>query len=456
MADALRVNTNTDALSQRRILLFWLPLASSWLLMTTEMPFISAAIARLPDAQTMIAAFGITASISITIESPVIMLLATATALATHRQAYKMIRHFTIHLMVLTTALTVLVGFTPLYDVIVRGWMNIPLAIAQAAQPGIQIMTLWSAAIAWRRFKQGVMIRNGQTRLIGVGTIIRLAASTGTAVGLAVLALSQRPELVEGGVEGWGRVTGVTVGGAALMAGVIAEALYAHWAAAPVIAAQFRREDFDHPDLTYRALLKFHLPLAAVSLLTLLGQPMVSAALARAANPERSLAAWPVVNGLLSIFRSASYALPEAVIALPSRPGSVAALRRFCYNVGWVTTALLGVMAATPLAGLYFHSVIGISSELTALALPGIWLGLTLPAVGSVQSYLRGSLMSRHSTNPLYQAMLINLLTMGIVLAVGVRQGWPGVPLASGALGVAQLAEGALLMWSVNHVKRSD
>lgn len=440
MADALRVNTHTDALSQRRILLFWLPLASSWLLMTTEMPFISAAIARLPDAQTMIAAFGITASISITIESPVIMLLATATALATHRQAYKMIRRFTLHLMVLTTVLTVLVGFTPLYDVIVRGWMNIPLAIAQAAQPGIQIMTLWSAAIAWRRFKQGVMIRNGQTRLIGVGTIIRLAASTGTAVGLAV----------------WGGVTGVMVGGAALMMGVLAEATYAHWAAAPVIAAQLSRDDFDHPDLTYRALLKFHLPLAAVSLLTLLGQPMVSAALARAANPERSLAAWPVANGLLSIFRSASYALPEAVIALQSRPGSVAALRRFCYNVGWVTTALLAVMVVTPLAGLYFHSVIGISSELTALAVPGIWLGLTLPAVGSVQSYLRGSLMSRHSTNPLYQAMLINLLTMGIVLAVGVRQGWPGVPLASGALGVAQLAEGALLMWSVNHVKRSD
>jgi len=36
---------NTNALSQRRILQFWLPLASSWLLMTTEMPFISAAIA---------------------------------------------------------------------------------------------------------------------------------------------------------------------------------------------------------------------------------------------------------------------------------------------------------------------------------------------------------------------------------------------------------------------------
>ncbi len=448
MTDALRLNTSKETLSQRRILLFWLPLASSWLLMTTEMPFISAAIARLPDAQTMIAAFGITASISITIESPVIMLLATATALATHRQAYKMIRRFTLHLMVLTTTLTVLVGFTPLYDVIVRGWMNIPLAIAQAAQPGIQIMTLWSAAIAWRRFKQGVMIRNGQTRLIGVGTIIRLAASTGTAVGLAVLALSR--------VEGWDRVTGVTVGGVALMMGVLAEATYAHWAAAPVIVAQLSREDFDHPDLTYRALLKFHVPLAAVSLLTLLGQPMVSAALARAANPERSLAAWPVVNGLLSIFRSASYALPEAVIALQSRPGSVAALRRFCYSVGGVTTALLAVMVVTPLAGLYFHSVIGISSELTALAVPGIWLGLTLPAVGSVQSYLRGSLMGRHSTNPLYQAMLINLLTMGIVLAVGVRQGWPGVPLASGALGVAQLAEGALLMWSVNHVKRFD
>ncbi len=434
MANALKLEAKTEALSQRNILLFWLPLASSWVLMMTELPFVNAAIARLPNAQTMIAAFGITASISITIESPVIMLLASATALASHRQAYFVLRRFTIHLMLLTTGLTLAMGFTPLYDVVVHGWMGIPPAIAEAAQPGLQIMTLWSAAIAWRRFKQGVMIRYGRTRLVGVGTIIRLAASTGTATILAV-ALSDR-------------LTGVAVGGWALMAGVVAEAIYAHWAAAPVIAERLPASS-DQPDLTYRGLLTFHLPLAAVSLLTLLGQPLLGATLARAQHPVESLAAWPVVFGLLGIFRSASYALPEAVIALQSGPETVGPLRRFCYSVGMVTSGLLLFICLTPIAAWYLGTVIGISPELVALGLPGAWFGMALPFIGSAQSYLRGVLMGRRATGPTYQAMLINLLTLAAVLVVGVWQGWPGVPLASGALTVSQIAETLFLIWSI-------
>src|SRR6188474_259583 len=52
-------------LSQRRIFLFWLPLAASWLLMAGEQPFVNAALARLHDAERMIAAFGIVGSLSI-------------------------------------------------------------------------------------------------------------------------------------------------------------------------------------------------------------------------------------------------------------------------------------------------------------------------------------------------------------------------------------------------------
>jgi hypothetical protein len=94
--------------------------------------------------------------------------------------------------------------------------------------------------------------------------------------------------------------------------------------------------------------------------------------------------------------------------------------------------------------------VIGISPQLVTLALPGAWLGVALPLIGSVQSYLRGVLMGRRVTAPTYRAMLINLLVLAATLAVGVWQGWPGVPLASGALTVSQIVETAFLAWSVN------
>ncbi len=78
--------------SQRHILLFWAPLAASWALMSAEVPVLQAAIARLPDMQTQLAAFGIVMSLEIAIESPVIMLLATSTAMCTSGANYRTVR----------------------------------------------------------------------------------------------------------------------------------------------------------------------------------------------------------------------------------------------------------------------------------------------------------------------------------------------------------------------------
>ena len=74
------------------IFLFWLPLFASWLLMLSEVPLLSAAINRLPDEVVMLAAFGIAISLAVLIESPVINLLATATALVHDRASYLQVR----------------------------------------------------------------------------------------------------------------------------------------------------------------------------------------------------------------------------------------------------------------------------------------------------------------------------------------------------------------------------
>jgi len=168
------ISPDAPTLTQRRILFFWIPLAASWLLMGSEQPFANAMIARLSDAQRMIAALCIVSSLSITIESPVIMLLSTSTALARSRQNYLMLRRFTLHLIIATTFIHFLLSWTPLFDVVVRGWMGVPESIVEPIRLGMRIMIFWSAAIAWRRFKQGIMIRYGMTRQIGQGTILRL------------------------------------------------------------------------------------------------------------------------------------------------------------------------------------------------------------------------------------------------------------------------------------------
>ncbi|NJN55039.1 MAG: hypothetical protein HC804_09955 [Anaerolineae bacterium] len=73
---------------QKNVFLFWLPLFTSWLLMTAEGPIVSATINRLPNEVVMLAAQGIVVSLSVLIESPIINLLATSTALVKDRATF--------------------------------------------------------------------------------------------------------------------------------------------------------------------------------------------------------------------------------------------------------------------------------------------------------------------------------------------------------------------------------
>jgi len=181
---------------QREIFWFWLPLFASWLLMTAEGPLIAAAINRLPGEVVMLAAMGIVNSLSVTIESPIINLLATSTALVRDHASYLLVRRFTLYLCLALTVVAILVGYTPLFDLIVPGLLDVPDDIARWVRPGMQIMIFWSAAIGWRRFLQGILIRFNRTRSIAWGTAVRLLASGGTVAVLAV----------------WGRWPGVKIG----------------------------------------------------------------------------------------------------------------------------------------------------------------------------------------------------------------------------------------------------
>jgi hypothetical protein len=412
--------------TQRQIFMFWVPLAASWLLMGAEVPVLQAAIARLADMQTQLAAFGIVMSVEIAIESPVIMLLATSTALSTHARNYITLRRFMIWINLGCTGIACLVAFTPCYDLIVRTIMGIPSDIADAALPGMRIMTLWTAAIGMRRFYQGLMIRHGQTRTIGYGTAVRLFSSGGTGI---LLALSSH-------------LPGVYVGSIALMAGVFTEAAFVAW----VVRGTVREILAKTPDPEARNLgvwdvVRYHAPLAATSLLTLLAQPMIGAGLARMPSPEENLAAWPVIWGIVFVFRSPTFALPETVIALIGERRLKDEVRRFCRRIGLGCSLAMLVMVATPLLRYYIFYVAGLPAHLARFVFPAVVLALAFPLFNSIHSWLRGMLMAAHSTKVIYWGMGLNLAVTAALVLAGAIIHTPGAQTAVVALIAALIAE---------------
>jgi progressive ankylosis protein len=418
---------------QRDILLFWLPLFASWLLMTAEGPIISAAINRLPDEVIMLAAQGIVMSLSVTIESPIINMLATSTALAKDRPSYLLLRRFTFHWMVGLTLVATLLAYTPLFDLVVIRWMAVPLEVAGWVRPGMQIMIPWSAAIGWRRFLQGVLIRFRQTRKVAWGTVVRLVASAGVVIGLAV----------------WSNWPGVIIAATALVAGVTAEALYATYAVRPILANELGpdRAPATGPPLTYRELFWFHLPLAATSVLILLVQPLVTFSLARLDQPTLSLAAWPLVFQVMLIARAPAMALPEVIIALSEGEATFRPLRHFTRNLVIANTLLILLFVFTPLVNFYLLTVQDTTPPVAELARRGLHLFFLLPAVYILISWVRGLLISNRTTRLVNAGMAVNLVLTGLVLLLGIWLRWPGIETAAVALTAAAAVEFAFLWW---------
>lgn len=418
---------------QRYILLFWFPLFASWLLMSAEGPLIAAAINRLPDEVLMLAAMGIVTSLSVTIESPIINLLATSTALVRDHESYRLVRRFTIHWCLILTVVAILVAYTPLFDLIVRQVLNVPEEIAQWVRPGMQIMVPWTAAIGWRRFLQGIMIRRKQTRKVAYGTAVRLVASGGAVLLLAV----------------WGHWPGVVIGSIALVAGVVAEAAYATLAARELIRDELGPDSVpaEGPPLTYRELFWFHLPLAATSVLILFMQPMVTSSLARLDQPTVSLAAWPIVFQILLMARAAAMALPEVVIALHQGIDTFAPIRKFSLILTVAAIVSMTAFVFTPLARWYVFEVQDMTAEVGELALSSLGLFLLFPALAVITSWLRGLLIQSRHTRYINVGMGVNLSITAATLITGVALKWPGLTTAALALNLASAGEVLYLLW---------
>jgi len=241
-------------ISLRQIARTWWPLALSWLLMAAELPGLSAIVARLPDPKINLAAWGVVYAVALVIESPIVMLLSASTALSKDWDSYRKIQRFALWMGAILTALHAALVFTPLYYTVIVGLIRPPAEIVEPIRVGLALMLPWSWAIGYRRFNQGVLIRFGHSRAVGLGTLIRLGAGGIVLVGGYLLQT----------------VPGVMVAAIAIMAGVLSELLYVCLRIRPVIRNQVRMAPLVERQLTLRSFAVFYVPLVATSLLSLM------------------------------------------------------------------------------------------------------------------------------------------------------------------------------------------
>lgn len=374
-------------------------------MMGLEGPYIAAIVARMPDAAFNLAAYGIAFSIAWIVEAPIMMVLTASNALVRCRDSLHALRRFTYALNAALTVVMALIALPPVFAA-AAGLMGLPAEVARLAHQATVVVIPWPAAIGYRRFYQGLLVRAGLTRRVAYGTMIRLAAMSLTA-----------------GLLAWrSPLPGAVIGGLSLTAGVIAEAVASRWMSWHLVQTlDATPRPSGYPLLTMPEIARFYAPLALTSVLSLITLPLITFFMGHSRMPLESLAALPVVNAFVFLFRSGAFAFQEVAVALiGAHREREADIRRVSRTLGLAASGLLALVAFSPLADIWLRTLSGLTPEMAAFARGPIRLLVLLPALEYLLQTQRARLIVARRTRVVTIGTGVEAVGIAVMLFAGV------------------------------------
>lgn len=392
-----------NTLTQTKIFRFWLPLAATWLMMSVEGPYLSALIARLSEPKFNLAAYGIAFSLALIFEAPVIMMMSASTSLVKDYRSFKQLRKFNYCLISILTSLIILFVIPQIFYFVTEKLIGLPDKIASLTHIAVMILIPWPASIGFRRFYQGILIRNGLTKLVAYGTVIRLLTMSLTAFILFKFS----------------NAAGVIVGAASLTTAVLCEAFASKLMVSKILHQLKFESENNFTNLTQSEIFRFYYPLALTSLLTLGIQPFVTFFIGQSRMAIESFAVMPVVTSLVFIFRALGLSYQEAVIALSGEKfEGFKQLKLFAVKLAVCAAGILMIIAFTPLSEIWFRDVSGLSESLTEFARLPLMIMSFFPAFTVLISFQRAVLVKAKETKQITFGTAIEFV--GIIIAVAI------------------------------------
>lgn len=422
--------------SLKTIFYFWLPLASTWIMMAIEQPFLTAIVARLDEAKHNLAAFGIAFAIALIFESPIIMLMTASLSLVKGKRSYYKLRSFSLILNILITVAMLILLIPSFFYYFAETLISLPHEIARLSYISTLIFLPWPAAIGFRRFYQGILIRDNLTKKVAYGTMVRLISMSSSAVILYLL-----------------NAKGSYTGAAALTIGVVLEGIAIRLMVIKSIKKIIYNKELkeEQTPLTYRSIMSFYFPLSLTTILSLGIHPVVTFFIGKSKNPIDSLAVLPAVNALIFLFRSMGLSFQEVGIAFMGKNNEgYKILKKFASSLGLLVFVILFIIAFTPLSYVWFHIISGLSIELTGFSVIPTRIMVILPVLSVWISFQRAFIVNNKKTILLSNATFIEVGVIVAVLVVTISyMNIIGAVAAASAYVIGRLVSNAYLHFSI-------
>jgi Na+-driven multidrug efflux pump len=406
----------------------FLPLSLSDVTMAAGDPAITATLTHLPDARSSLGAVGIAKSIAVFFESPIIMLLHASNAMAPAAAARKALWRFMVGAVTLLTIALVFLSLPSVFPAVGQRLMGVEPGLAETARNVLLVMALWPAAIGWRRYYQGLLIRAGHAPWVARAGIARLLLV------LAVLYLGYVNE-----------ASGALLAGLALASGVVLEAA--------IVTVAARRTGATIPPVTemptplprnVREVWRFYWPLANSMVVVWGGRALLIALIARSVDSALALAAWPAAWSFVLVVANASRMVQQVIIRHKGElPGTL--LAGFAASVGLALSLLLLLVGWTPPGQVVIGSFVGNDPELLAAVQPVVLATAVVPFLVAMQNALQGFLIGGGHTGRINAATWVGTATLLLTALAGVKAGFAGATTAAVAMVLGLFAESLTL-----------
>ena len=207
-------------------------------------------------------------------------------------------------------------------------------------------------------------------------------------------------------------VTGFALGGRAVLVVVGAE-VFAVCLLLTLLLVAYRRfyqlpEIAEHSNVSYRELVGFFIPVSTTGVMFALSRPILFAFVARAPDGLLTIAALRVAFDFSMIFQQAANQFRHFFITFGFT--DMQTKIRFMITICAGLTGAMLLFSLTDLADLIWNSSMGLSTELTDLAIEVTLIMCLMPAIIIYRNYYHGRLMTERRTGGMAWAAIIRVI----------------------------------------------
>jgi hypothetical protein len=376
-------------LTMREVGWFFFPLLLNVQMMSISHSVINAALARVHDAVTALAAFAVAMVLHIFIASPSYQNHTITIAMVRGHRSLRATAWFIAWMSLLIAILVAVLAFTPVGRFVLCELLGVTPEVASGAREVLGILVPLPFVTGLRGFSQGLVSQARRTGLISFATGVRIGAL------FLFLWL------------GYDRFTGPQLGAIALLGCVITETILISWFAWRVCTIPNHAEN----ERDFAGVVRFAWPLVSSSGLQQAVPLIINAIISRFPDGTLALAAFGVVRGFIFLLAGPMRNLQQACLALLRRPEDYPIMARFADRVS-LALGTLTLLIAGPLNAPVLGTIMGLDETMRGSIGWPLAACALYPWLIGVTHLQRGWFSVAHQTGVIGRATLYKVLLL--------------------------------------------